>query len=121
MHGVDDEGKRGRMPEVFHNLPDSLVGMEDCASAQCWARELTKLGHGDRLMQPSCVKGYVKRGKTDKADAELICGAVSWLSMHFDPVKAEERRDLLMSHKAREFLVRQRTLTVNGIQADPGL
>jgi len=31
-----------------------------------------KLGHEVRLVQPSCVRGWVKRGKTDKADAEAI-------------------------------------------------
>ncbi len=71
-----------------------------------------KLGHEVRLMQPSYVKGYVKRGKTDKADAEAICEAVSRPSMRFVPVKSEATQALLMTHKAREFLVRQQTQVV---------
>jgi len=46
--------------------------MEACASAHHWARELMALGHQVRLMPPAYVKAYVKRGKTDAADAEAI-------------------------------------------------
>lgn len=81
---------------------------------------MNKLGHDVRLMQPSYVKGYVKRGKTDKADAEAICEAVSRPSMRFVPVKSEEIQALLMTHKAREFLVRQQTQIVNAIRAHLG-
>jgi transposase len=128
LHGVDAEGRpvlrrqlrRSQMLEVFQNLPPCLIGMEACASAHYWARELTKLGHEVRLMQPSYVKGYVKRGKTDKADAEAICEAVTRPSMRFVPVKSADRQALLMTHKAREFLVRQQTQTVNAIRAHLG-
>ena len=68
LHGIDGFGKtvlrRSEMPEVFQRLPGCLIGMEACASAHYWARALTELGHDVRRMQPSCVKGYVKRGKT---------------------------------------------------------
>jgi transposase len=137
LHGVDAEGRpvlrrqlrRSQVLEVFQRLPACLVGMEACASAHYWARELTKLGHEVRLMQPSYVKGYVKRGKTDKADAEAICEAVSRPSMRFVPVKSADRQALLMTHvapkvrlwrNAREFLVRQQTQTVNAIRAHLG-
>ena len=101
LHGVDAEGR-----PVLRRQPPCLIGMEACASAHYWARELSKFGHDVRLMQPSYVKGYVKRGKTDQADAEAICEAVSRPSMRFVPVKSEETQALLMIHKAREFLVR---------------
>ena len=126
LHGVDAEGRpllrrqlrRSQMLEFFQRQPACLIGMEACASAHYWARELIKLGHDVRLMQPSYVKGYVKRGKTDKADAEAICEAVSRPSMRFVPVKSEGEpanasEPLLMTHKAREFLVRQQTQIVN--------
>ena len=65
VHGVDQAGKavlrrqlrRSEMLEFFQKLPGCLVGMEACASAPYWARELTKLGQDVRLMQPSYVKG----------------------------------------------------------------
>ena len=92
------------------------------------ARELTKLGHDVRLMQTSYAKGYVKGGKTDAADAEAICEAVSRPSMRFVPVKSEETQGQLVTHiapmvrlqrNAREFLVRQQTQIVNAIRAYP--
>ena len=128
LHGVDAEGRpvlrrqlrRSQILEFFQRQPPCLVGMEACASAHYWARELTRLGHDARLMPPSYVKGYVKRGKTDKADAEAICEAVSRPSMRFVPVKSEETQALLMTHKAREFLVRQQTQIVNAMRAHLG-
>ena len=128
VHGVDVEGrvvlrrqlKRSEMLAFFQRLPPCLIGIEACASAHYWAWELIKFGHDVRLMQPSYVKGYVKRGKTDKADAEAICEAVSRPSMRFVPVKSGETQALLMTHKAREFLVRQQTRIVNAMRAHLG-
>lgn len=128
LHGVDGEGRpslrrqlrRSQMLEFFQRLPPCLIGMEACASAHFWARELGKLGHDVRLMQPSYVKGYVKRGKTDAADAAAICEAVSRPSMRFVPVKSEDTQARLMTHKAREFLVRQQTQIVNAMRAHLG-
>ena len=94
--------------------------MEACAGAHYRARELVRPGHDVRLMQPGCVKGYVRRGKTDKTDAEAICEAVLRPSMRFVPVKSEETQALLLTHKAREFLVRQQTRIVNAMRAHPG-
>jgi len=128
LHGIDAEGRvvlrkqlrRGQMLEFFKRLPGCLIGMEACGGAHYWARELATFGHEVRLMQPSYVKGYVKRGKTDKADAEAICEAVSRPSMRFVPVKSEDTQALLMIHKTREFLVRQQTQVVNAIRAHLG-
>ena len=128
LHGVNAEGeivlrrqlRRSQMLEFFRETKPCLVGMEACAGSHYWARALTLLGHNVRLMQPSYVKGYVKRGKTDAADAEAICEAVSRPSMRFVPVKTEETQAVLMTHKTREFLVRQQTQIVNAIRAHLG-
>ena len=125
VHGVDAAGaavvkrklRRGQVLEVFARLDPCLVGMEACAGAHYWARELTALGHEVRIMPPSHVKPYVKRGKTDAADAEAICEAVTRRTMRFVPVKSAERQAALLDHKTRDFLVRQRTQLVNTIRA----
>lgn len=85
VHGIDTSGevivrrqvKRGRVLAFFAQLPPCLIGMEACATAHHWARELAALGHEVRLMPPRYVKPYVKRNKTDAADAEAICEAVT--------------------------------------------
>ena len=67
-------------------------------------------------MPPSYVKAYVKRGKSDAADAEAICEAVTRPSMRFVPVKSAEQQGVLVLQRARELLVRQRTMLVNGLR-----
>src|SRR5262249_45711366 len=80
VHGVDAEGatilrKRLRRAQVlafFSRLPPCLVGLEACATAHYWARELRALGHEVRLMPAQYVKAYIKRNKHDAADAEAM-------------------------------------------------
>ena len=125
IHGIDAEGKvvvrrqlrRGEVIGFFASMPPCLVGMEACASSYFWAREISAIGHIVKLMPPAYVKPYVKRGKTDAADAEAICEAVTRPTMRFVAVKSAEQQAVLMLHKARELLVRQRTMLTNAIRA----
>ena len=124
VHGVDETGvvavvKRLRRSQVigfFASLPPCLIGMEACATAHHWARELTKLGHAVRLMPPQYVKPYVKRNKNDAADAAAICEAVKRPSMRFVPVKTIEQQSALLMHRTRDLLIRQRTMLVNALR-----
>ena len=74
---------RGKVLEFSATLPRCLVGLEACAAAHYWARELTKLGHEVRLMPPQYVRAYVKTNKHDAADAEACCEAVTRPGMRF--------------------------------------
>ena len=124
VHGVDASGQDvvrrslllAQMLPFFTRLPSCLVGMEACGTSHYWARELIKLGHQVRLMPPAYVKPYVKRGKTDAADAEAICEAVARPTMRFVPVKSPEQQAALSMHRARDLLVKQRTQLVNMIR-----
>src|SRR4051794_7236534 len=124
VHGVDAAGKvvvrkalrRAELLRFFERLPPCLVGMEACGTAHHWARELTKLGHTVRLMPPAYVKPYVKRGKTDAADAEAIAEAMTRPTMRFVAVKTTEQQAVLMLHKVRDLLVRQRTMLINALR-----
>ena len=95
LHGVDGAGKavwrrklqRSEVLAFFKALPPCLVGIEACGTAHYWAREIRELGHEVRLMPPSYVAPYVKRGKTDAADAAAICEAVTRPTMRFVPIK----------------------------------
>ena len=64
------------------------------------------MGHDVRLMPPAYVKPYVKRGKTDAADAKAICEAVTRPTMRFVAVKSVDQQAVLMLHKTRNLLVR---------------
>lgn len=124
IHGVNDLGevvmrkrlRRGQVLAFFADLPPCLVGMEACATAHYWGRELRALGHEVRLMPPQYVKAYVKRNKNDAADAEAICEAVRRPSMRFVPVKSAEQQSALLMHRGRELLVRQRTMLANALR-----
>ena len=124
VHGVDATGRvvvrkslrRAQMLPFFAKLPSCLVGMEACGTSHYWARELIKLGHQVRLMPPAYVKPYVKRGKTDAADAEAVCEAVARPTMRFVPVKSPEQQAALSMHRTRDLLVKQRTQLVNMIR-----
>ena len=65
------------MLRFFEAQPKMLVGIEARGTGHYWAREIAALGHEVRLLPPTYVKPYVKRGKTDAADAEAICEAVT--------------------------------------------
>jgi len=108
--------RRGQVLAFFAGIPPCFVGLEACATAHHWARELIALGHETRLMPPSYVKAYVKRNKHDVADAEAICEAVRRPSMRFVPLKTAEQQSALMMHRARDLLIRQRTMLVNALR-----
>ena len=125
VHGIDATEKvvvrkqlrRSKVIAFFEALPPCLVGMEACASAHYWARELTKLGHRVRLMPAKDVKAYVKRNKNDAADAEAICEAVRRPTMRFVAAKSAEQQGQLMQHRTRDLLMRQRTQVINALRA----
>ena len=85
VHGITETGKvvfnrtirRAQLLAFFEDLPACLVGMEACGSSHYWARQRSALGHDVRLIPANYVKPYVKRGKSDAADAEAICEAVT--------------------------------------------
>ena len=128
VHGVDADGRvvvrrplrRSGVTAYFRSLEPCLVGMEACATAHYWARELTALGRTVKVMPPAYVKAYVKRNKNDAADAEAVCEAVTRPSMRFVPVKDAEQQSVLMLHRARSLLVRQRTMLVNALRRSHG-
>jgi len=124
VHGVDGAGavvmrrriSRAKMLEFFGELSPCLVGIEACPSAHHWGRELAALGHTVRLMPPSYVKAYLKRSKNDANDAAAICEAVTRPSMRFVPIKTKEQQAALLLHRARQLLVRQRTMLSNALR-----
>ena len=132
VHGVDAREqvvirrslRRNQVLAWFAKQPPCLIGMEACGTATYWARELIALGHTVRLIPPAYAKAYVRRNKNDPADAAAICEAVSRPSMRFVPIKTEEQQAAALTHKARQMLIKQQTMTQNslrGLMAEFGI
>jgi transposase len=134
LHGVDRHGKtklkrRLKRHQWFKVLldktePDCVIGMEACAGAHHWGRELQARGYTVKLIPPQFVKPYVKSNKSDAKDAEAICEAMSRPNMRFVTVKRVEQQDIQATHRIRAELMTQRTAKANqirGLVAEYGL
>ena len=125
VHGIDADGavvvrrqlRRRQVLPFFKKHPPCLVGIEACATAHHWAREIAALGQEVKLMPAKYVKAYVKRKKNDAADAEAICEAVTRPTMRFVPIKTPDQQALLIVHRTRRMFVRQRTALINAMRA----
>lgn len=128
VHGIDAAGRvvvrrklqRAEVAGFFADLAPCLVGIEAYATAPYWARVTAAHGHQVRLMPPAYVKPYVRRSKTDAADAEAICEAVGQANMRFVPVKSASQQAALSQHRVRDLLVRQRTMLINALRGHLG-
>lgn len=128
VHGVDEQEqvvkrcqlKRSQVLAFFSRLQPCLVGMEACASAHYWARELQAFGHEVRLMAPKFVKPYLKSNKNDQRDAEAICEALLRPSMRFVAIKSVEQQAVLVLHGLRQGLIDARTALVNALRGHLG-
>jgi transposase len=125
VHAIDARGnvvvrkqlRRGQIEKFFAGLEPVIVGMEACGGAHHWGRMLSKLGHEVRMMPPAYVKAYRKRNKTDGRDAEAICDAMDRPTMRFIAVKSPESQAIAVLHSTRRLLVRQRTMSANGLRS----
>lgn len=124
VHGINAEGEvvvrrklsRSRVLAYFNQLEPCLVGMEACATAHYWGRELRALGHDVKLMPPQFVKPYLKSQKNDMRDAEAICEAVTRPTMRFVPIKTPDQQALLALHGVRDHWVRLSTRLINTLR-----
>ena len=124
VHGLDHEGRavlrkklrRGQVIQFFATVSPCLVGMEACGSAHHWARALSAQGHEVRLIPPQYVRPFLKTNKHDAADAEAITEALVRPTMRFAPIKSADQQAVLMLHRSRELLVKQRTMLINAVR-----
>lgn len=122
--GLNERGKkvlslklrRDQMLSTFANLPKCLIGIEACAGAHYWARELIRLGHEVKLIAAQHTRAYVTGNKNDSNDAAAIAEACSRESTKSVPVNSEAQQDLQMLHRARQALMKDRVALINRLR-----
>jgi transposase len=111
--------KRNKLLNFFAKIPTCVVTMEAGSGAHHWARELMKLGHDARIIDPKFVIPYrthAKKSKNDRNDARAICEAAGRPHMRFIPIKSDEQQATLIIHRRRRALVTEHTRTANQIR-----
>lgn len=124
LHGTDAKGKcvlrkrlsREKLIIFVSNLPSCLIGIEACTGAHYWARLFEQMGHIVKMMAPQFVKPYVQSNKNDSNDARGIAEAVTRPKMKFVAIKKVEQQDVLLLHRSRELIIKQRTAQANQIR-----
>ncbi len=108
--------KRPQVLTFFAALQPCRIGMEACAGAHYWARQLEALGHEVKLIPAQYVKAYVRGNKNDYNDALAISEAASCPQMRCVAVKTPEQHDIQALHRLRERCVQMRTGLCNQIR-----
>jgi transposase len=115
---------RAQFGRFLAQTPSTHVVMEACGTAHYWGRVAQQHGHGVTLVPPAYVRPYVRRNKTDRADAEAILEAVRSGQVPSVPVKRVEQQALVALHRVREQWMSTRTARINtlrGILREHGL
>jgi transposase len=90
--------------------------MEACGSAHYWARWLTGLGIEVVLLPARYVRAYVKRNKTDAADAAALLEAARCADLHPVRIKSVEQQALQALHRTRSLWQADRTRRINTLR-----
>jgi len=107
---------RTQFERFFANRDVKLVVMEACGSAHYWARRIQALGIEVRLLPPRYVRAYVRRNKTDAADAAALLEAARCADIVPVRIKSVEQQALQCLHRTRQQWMRTRTARINGLR-----
>lgn len=107
---------RTQFERFFANRAVKLVVMEACGSAHYWARQIHALGIEVRLLPPRYIRAYVKRNKTDAADAAALLEAARCADIVPVKIKSIEQQALQCLHRTREQWMRTRTARINSLR-----
>lgn len=107
---------RTQFPRFFGNLPPCRIIMESCGSSHYWARTLSALGHEVQILPAQYVRAYVKRNKTDAADAAALIEAARCAEIRCVPVKTAEHQLVQQLHRMRSQWMGTRTARINQLR-----
>jgi transposase len=107
---------RTQFERFFANRAVERVVMEACGSAHFWARQIQALGIEVRLLPPRYIRAYVKRNKTDAADAAALLEAARCADIAPVRIKSIEQQALQSLHRVRNVWMRTRTARINSLR-----
>jgi transposase len=90
--------------------------LEACGSAHHWARQVQRLGHTPRLLPAHDVHRYVRRNKTDRADAKALLEADRNDEIRPVPVKSIDQQAIASLHVFRATWLSTRTARLNALR-----
>lgn len=107
---------RSQFERWFANRRVGLVVMEACGSAHHWARWLVGQGIEVRLLPAAYVRAYLRRNKTDAADACAMLEAARCADIEPVRVKSLEQQALQGLHRIRSLWMSTRTARINALR-----
>jgi len=126
LHGADRKGKTVWKRQLSRSKwlsvlcasvePGTEIGMEACAGAHHWARQLMQRGYPVKVIPPQFVKPFIKSNKNDANDAAAICEAMGRPDMYPVKVKTVEQQDLQAMHRIRDEIKSHRIAKANQIR-----
>jgi transposase len=107
---------RRQFERWLQNRSVRLVVMEACATAHHWARAIRARGVEVRLLPPKYVRAYVRRNKTDAADALALLEAARSADITPVAAKSVEQQALQALHRLRSGWMGTRTRRINTLR-----
>lgn len=108
---------RARFDRFFVNRPACRIVMEACGSAHHHARRLSSQGHEVVLLPAQYARAYVRRNKTDAADAAALIEAARCPDIRPVPIKSVDQQALQQLHRLRSQWMGARTSRLNFLRS----
>lgn len=104
---------RTKFRKLLQDTKPACVVMEACGTAHYWGRFAETCGHEVSLLPPRDVRPYVRRDKTDRADAAGLLEAARCADIYPVPVKNVAQQEIQALHVVRRQWVGTRTARIN--------
>lgn len=107
---------RSRFARFFADRSPCRVVMEACGTAHFWARRIVAAGHDVALLPAQYVRAYVRRNKTDRADASALIEALRCADILPVPIKTVEHQQIQALHRVRMRWMQTRIGRINTLR-----
>jgi len=107
---------RSQLARFLDALPPSAIIVRDaCGTAHYWGRRCQARGHVVRLLPAQDVQPYVRRNKTDRADAAALLEAARCDAIQPVAVKTPAQQAVQALHRVGVQWPRTRTARLNAV------